>query len=383
MIGNTFGRFFRVTTCGESYGIGKGSGLAVIVDGVPPGIKITDEMIQKEMDKRRPGMGDLNSPRKETDQVHIFAGIGPDKVTSGVPIGMIVYNVDTQKVHIDQYHDYKDLIRPGHAEYTFFLKYGEFADWCGAGRASGRETVGRVAAGAIAKILLARENIEVIAYTKECMGIRAREMSFEEVKKNYRKNEINCPDLEAAKKMIKKVLEVKKEGDTAGGIIELIIHNIPAGIGEPVFDKFHAVLSHGIMSIGAVKGIEIGAGFKCGRMKGSEFNDHPYLEKDKIRFRTNNAGGVLGGITTGEDIVVRVAVKPTPTVSVEQPSINMRTMKEEKLSPITRRDATLLGRIYAVIEAMAAISTVDALFIDRGWEGMTKLNKKWIDLKRK
>ncbi len=383
MIGNTFGRFFRVTTCGESYGIGKGSGLAVIVDGVPPGIKITDEMIQKEMDKRRPGMGDLNSPRKETDQVHIFAGIGPDKVTSGVPIGMIVYNVDTQKVHIDQYHDYKDLIRPGHAEFTFFLKYGEFADWCGAGRASGRETVGRVAAGAIAKILLARENIEVIAYTKECMGIRAREMSFEEVKKNYRKNEINCPDLEAAKKMIKKVLEVKKEGDTAGGIIELIIHNIPAGIGEPVFDKFHAVLSHGIMSIGAVKGIEIGAGFKCGRMKGSEFNDHPYLEKDKIRFRTNNAGGVLGGITTGEDIVVRVAVKPTPTVSVEQPSINMRTMKEEKLSPITRRDATLLGRIYAVIEAMAAISTVDALFIDRGWEGMTKLNKKWIDLKRK
>ena len=383
MLGNTFGRIFRITTVGESYGIGKGSGLAVIVDGVPPGLEITNDMIQKELDKRRPGKGKLNSPRKETDKVHIFAGIGPDKVTSGAPIGMIVYNIDTQKEHIDQYYDYKDLIRPGHAEYTFFLKYGEGADWCGAGRASGRETVSRVAAGAIAKILLARENIEVIAYTKECMGIKAKEMSFEEIKKNYRKSEINCPDLEAAEKMIEKVQRIKEEGDTAGGIIELIIHNIPAGLGEPVFDKFNAMLSHAIMSIGAVKGIEFGAGFKCGTMRGTEFNDHPYLNNGKVRFKTNNAGGVLGGITNGEDIVVRVAIKPTPTVSAGQPSINMKTMKEEKLSPITRRDATLLGRIYAVIEAMAAITTVDALFMDRGWEGMARIDKKWIDLKRK
>jgi chorismate synthase len=383
MLGNTFGRFFRITTVGESYGIGKGSGLAVIVDGVPPGLKITNEMIQKELDKRRPGVGKLNSPRKETDQVQIFAGIGPDGVTTGVPMGMIVYNVDTKKEHIKQYYDYKDLIRPGHAEYTFFLKYGEYADWCGAGRASGRETVGRVAAGAVAKILLERENIEVIAYTKECMGIRAKDMSFEDIKRNYRKNEINCPDQKAAEKMIERVLEVKEEGDTAGGIIELIIHNIPAGLGEPVFDKFQAMLSHAIMSIGAVKGIELGAGFNCGNMKGSEFNDHPYLKDGKVRFKTNNSGGVLGGITTGEDIVARIAVKPTPTVSVEQPSINMKTMKEEKLSPITRRDATLVSRIYAVIEAMSAIVTVDALYMDRAWEGMAKLDKKWIELKRK
>ena len=382
MLGNTFGRIFRITTVGESYGIGKGSGLAVIVDGIPPGIEITNEMIQKELDKRRPGVSKLDSPRKETDKVHIFAGIGPDKVTSGVPVGMIVYNVDTKEEHIKQYYDFKDLVRPGHAEYTFFLKYGEAADWCGAGRASGRETVGRVAAGAIAKILLARENIEVIAYTKECMGINAKEMQFEEIKRNYRKNEINCPDLEASEKMIEEVLRIKEEGDTAGGIIELIIRNIPAGLGEPVFDKFHAVLSHAIMSIGAVKGIEFGAGFNCSNMKGSKFNDHPYIENNKVRFKTNNAGGVLGGITTGEDIVARVAIKPTPTVSVEQPSINMKTMKEEKLSPITRRDATLLGRIYAVIEAMAAITTVDALFMDRGWEGMARLDNKWTNLKR-
>ena len=383
MMGNTFGRIFRVTTCGESYGIGKGSGLAVIVDGVPPGIRLTDEMIQKEMDKRRPGQGKLDSPRKETDQVHIFAGMGQDGVTTGAPVGMIVYNVDTQKIHIDQYRDYKDLIRPGHAEYTYFLKYGEAADWCGAGRASGRETVGRVAGGALAKIILAQHGIDVLAYTVECAGVRAKEMSFEEVKKNYRKNEINCPDAEAAEEMTKRVLDVKDEGDTMGGIIELVIHNVPAGLGEPVFDKFGALLSHAVMSIGAVKGIEFGAGFKCGNMKGSDFNDHPYLDKGKVRFRTNHAGGILGGMTNGEDIVCRMAIKPTPTVSVEQPSINMKTMKEEKLSPITRRDPTLLGRIYAVIEAMAAIATLDALYLDRAWEGMAGLDNKWVELKRK
>lgn len=382
MMGNTFGRLFRITTCGESYGIGKGSGLAVIVDGVPPGLRITDQMIQKEMDKRRPGQGKLDSPRKETDQVHIFAGLGQDGVTTGAPLGLIIYNIDTQKIHIDQYRGYKDLIRPGHAEYTYFIKYGEAADWCGAGRASGRETVGRVAGGAVAKIILTREGIEVIGYTKECMGIKAKEMSFREIKKNYRKNEINCPDLEAAEKMTKKLLKIKDEGDTGGGVIELIVHNVPAGLGEPVFDKLKATIAHALFSIGAVMGVEFGAGFECRNMKGSEFNDHPYLKNGKVRFKTNNAGGILGGISSGEDILVRIAVKPTPTVSVEQPSINMKKMKEEKLSPITRRDPTLLGRIYAVAEAMMACAILDALYIDRGWEGIAKLDKKWIDLKR-
>lgn len=382
MMGNTFGRIFRITTCGESYGIGKGSGLSVIVDGVPAGIKLNDKMIQEEMDKRRPGQGKLDSPRKETDQCNVFAGIGQDGVTTGAPLGIIVYNVDTQKIHIDQYREYKDLFRPGHAAYTFFLKYGEFQDWCGAGRASGRETVGRVAGGAVAKILLAREGIEIIGYTKECMGIKAKEMSFEEIKKNYRKSEINCPDLDAAKRMEKKVLEIKDEGDTAGGIIELIIHNVPGGLGEPVFDKINATLSHALMSIGAVKGIEFGAGFKCGNMKGSEFNDQPYMDKCKVRFKTNNSGGTLGGISNGEDIIIRLAVKPTPTISIPQTSINMKTMKEEKLSPITRRDPTLLGRIYAVAEAMAAIAIVDALYMDRSLEAMERLDKKWVELKK-
>ncbi len=383
-MGNTFGRIFRVTTCGESYGIGKGSGLAVIVDGVPSGIKLNDQMIQEEMDKRKPGQGKLDSPRMETDLVHIFAGIGQDEVTTGAPVGMIIYNVDTQKIHVDQYREYKDLFRPGHAAYPFFLKYGEFQDWCGAGRSSGRETVGRVAGGALAKLILAREGIEIIAYTKECMGIKAREMSFEEAKKNYRRNEINCPDLDAGNKMEQKVLEIKEEGDTAGGIVELVIHNIPGGLGEPVFDKLSATLSHALMSIGAIKGIEFGSGFRCANMKGSEFNDQPYLDENgKVRFKTNNSGGLLGGISIGEDIVIRLAIKPTPTISVEQTSINMSSMKEEKLSPITRRDPTLLGRIYAVAEAMAAIAVLDAFYMDKSLESIEKLDKKWVDLKRR
>lgn len=382
MMGNTFGRLFRITTCGESYGKGKGSGLAVIIDGVPPGLKLTREDIQKELDKRKPGVGKLNSPRKELDQCEIFAGFGQDGVTTGAPLGIMIYNVDTQKVHIDQYKEYKELFRPGHATYPFFLKYGDSQDWCGAGRASGRETVTRVAAGAVAKKILALEGIDVIAYTKQCMDIKAKEISYDEAKKNYRKNEINCPDLDAAKKMEERVLEIKKEGDTAGGIIELVIHNLPGALGEPVFDKISALLSHAIMSIGAVKGIEFGVGFKCGNMKGSEFNDQPYLKKDgKIGFKTNNSGGTLGGLTIGEDIVMRIAVKPTPTVSVKQTTVNMKTMKEGELDPVTRRDPTLLARIYVVAEAMAACAVLDSLYMARAYDGIAKLDDKWMSLK--
>jgi chorismate synthase len=383
MMGNTFGRLFRITTCGESYGKGKGAGLAVIVDGVPPGLKITKEDIQKELDKRKPGVGKLNSPRKEKDECEIFAGLSQDGATSGSPIGILVYNVDTQKVHIDQYREYKDVFRPGHATFPFFLKYGEFQDWCGAGRASGRETVARVAGGAVAKFILAREGIDIIAYTVQCMDIKSKDMTYEEAKENYRKNEINCPDLNAAEKMEERVLEIKKEGDTAGGIIELVVHNLPGGLGEPVFDKISATLSHAIMSIGAVKGIEFGAGFRCGNMKGSEFNDQPYLTKDKkVKFSTNNSGGTLGGITYGDDIRIRIAIKPTPTVSIKQESVNMGEMKEEELDPVTRRDPTLLARIYVVAEAMAACAVLDSLYMAKAYDGLARLDKKWMDLKK-
>ena len=372
MFGNTFGRLFRITACGESYG----KGLAVIVDGVPAGLALTEEYIQHELDKRKPGQSRLDSPRKETDIVQIFAGMLEGK-TTGAPVGLIIYNVDTQKIHVDQYRAVKDIIRPGHAEYTFFVKYGNYADWCGAGRASGRETVCRVAGGTVAKFILEKEGIEVLAYTKESNGIVARDMTFEEIKANYRKNEINCPDLKIAQTMIDDVMKVHNAGDSTGGVVEAIIRGIPPGLGEPVFDKISANLAKGIMSIGAVKGVEIGAGFKCARMKGSEFNDEPYLKDGKVRFKTNNAGGILGGISNGEDIVVRVAVKPTPTISKDQGSVDMAAMKNATLKAITRRDATLLPRIYPVIEAMCRCVVLDHLYMWRAWCGMQKYENKW------
>ena len=227
------------------------------------------------------------------------------------------------------------------------------------------------------------EGINIIAYTNQCMDIRAKDMTYEQALKNYRKNEINCPDLEAAKKMEERVLEIKKEGDTAGGILELVVHNLPGGLGEPVFDKISATISHAIMSIGAIKGIEFGAGFKCGNMKGSEFNDQPYLTKEgKVRFKTNNSGGTLGGLTIGEDIVLRIAVKPTPTVSVKQTTVNMKTMEEEELDPVTRRDPTLLARIYVVAEAMTACAVLDSIYLAKAYDGVARLDNKWMELKQ-
>jgi len=373
MLGNTFGRFFRVTTCGESYG----EALMTIVDGVPPGIRLTDAMIQEELDKRRPGQSKLDSPRLETDRVKIVAGL-LEGISTGAPVGMIVYNVDRQKIHVDQYRAVKDLIRPGHAEYTFFVKYGEHADWCGAGRASGRETVGRVAGGAVAKKILEREGIEVLGYVKASHGITAREMTFEEVKKNYRGNDLNCPDPEAAKKMIADILKIRDEGDTAGGIIEVLARGVPAGLGEPVFDKLKATIAGGLMSIGAVTGVEIGDGFRAAAVKGSERNDQPYLdEAGCVRFRTNRAGGMLGGISNGEELVVRIAVKPTPTLSLDQDSVDMKELQEKKLTAITRRDATICPRIYPVAEAMVRIAILDALYMARGYDSLTRLDPKW------
>ena len=363
---------FRVTACGESYG----DALMVIVDGVPAGMELKDSDIQEELDKRRPGTSPIDSPRQETDEVKIVSGLLEGK-TTGAPVGMIVYNVDRQQIHVDQYRAVKDVIRPGHAEYTFFVKYGEFADWCGAGRASGRETCMRVAAGALARKILATENIKVVGYVKECAGIATREMTFEEIVANKDKNLIHCPDLEAAEKMIARVLETKEEGDTAGGIVEVIARGVPAGLGEPVFDKLSACLAHGLMSIGAVKGVEIGAGFACARMKGSECNDIPYLEGGKVRFKTNRSGGFLGGISNGEDLVLRIAVKPTATISIPQQSVNMATMQETTLGAITRRDPTIVARIVAVAEAMTAITLVDHLMMWRGYDSLQKFEHKW------
>ncbi len=389
MFGNTFGRLFRVTGCGESYSGGFRKklpipkdlygGLLAIVDGVPPGIKLTADMVQTELDKRKPGQSKLDSPRKETDKAYIFSGVMEGDLTTGAPVGIVIPNVDIEDVHMQQYREYKDEIRPGHAEYTFFKKYGEYADWVGAGRASGRETASRVAGGAVAKAILDRMGIDVIAFITESHGIKARDLTYEEAKNNYRKNHLNCPDLEKAEEMIADVLKVKDMGETCGGVIEVIAHNVPAGLGEPVFDKLSAMLAHAIMSIGAVKGMEFGAGFRHAEMLGSESNDKPYVDpkSGRVRFKTNHCGGFLGGISNGEDIRIRVAVKSTPTVSVAQPSVNMEKMENTVLSPITRRDATLLPRVYPVCEAMTRMVLVDAIYMARGYRSVADIDPKW------
>jgi chorismate synthase len=382
---------FQVTTSGESYGwtaspekARYGGALLAIVNGVPPGIRLDVQNIQRELDKRRPGQSKLDSPRLETDRVEVVSGLF-EGVTTGAPVGLLIWNVDTQDIHIQQYREVKDVIRPGHAELNFFYKYGEFGDWCGAGRASGRETVGRVAGGAVAKQILAREGIEILAHVIESHGIKGRcitdgTMTFEEMKTNYRKNDLNCCDLDAAKKMIADILKVREEGDTCGGTVELVCRGVPAGLGEPVFDKIKATLAHGLCSIGAITGLEFGAGSKAARCLGSEWNDQPFLDNGRVRFQTNNAGGFLGGMSNGEDLVLRMFVKPTPTISKPQKTVDMMTLEEKQLAAITRRDISLCPRWYPVAEAMAAIAILDALYMARGWFRLAHLDPKWEDL---
>lgn len=391
MLGNTFGRVFQVTTCGESYGWhataedeGYGGSLFTIVNGVPSGIRLDVAKIQEELDKRRPGQSKLDSPRKETDRVEVVSGLF-EGVTTGAPVGLLIRNVDTQDVHINQYRDAKDVIRPGHAELPYFYRYGEHTDWCGAGRASGRETVSRVAGGAVAKQILAREGIEILSHVIESHGIRGRclsdgNMEFDEMKANYRKNHLNCCDLEAAEKMIADILEVRQAGDTCGGTIELVARGVPAGLGEPAFDKLKATIAHGLCSIGAMTALEFGAGFEASRVMGSQWNDQPIVEDGKVRFRTNRCGGFLGGMSNGEDLLVRMGVKPTPTLSVPQSTVDMTTMEAKELEAITRRDITICPRIYPVAESMVAIAVLDALFMARAWYGLSHLDPKWEKL---
>lgn len=371
MTGNTYGRLFRITTCGESYG----GALAVICDGIPAGMTLSRDEIQAELDRRRPGTSPIDSPRLETDQCEVFSGVFEGK-TTGAPVGILIRNVDTEVEHIEQYRRVKDIIRPGHAEYTYRIKYDEHADWCGAGRASGRETAARVAAGALAKKILARDGIEVVGYVRELHGIKSREMSFEDIKANREKTEIRCPDLEAAEQMIQHALEVKGQGDTVGGVLEVIARNVPPGLGEPVFDKLKADLGKAVLSIPAVKGVEIGTGFGLAKLKGSEANDIPYLDGDVIRFRTNHSGGIDGGISNGEDIVLRLVVKPTSTISIDQDSVNMATLQPAQFAATTRRDAQICGRAVPVAEAMVAVTLLDHLMVWQGYDAVSKVEHR-------
>ncbi|HEA84123.1 MAG TPA: chorismate synthase [Thermodesulfobacterium geofontis] len=344
MGGNTIGKLFQVTTFGESHG----KALGAVVDGCPPGLTLTEEYIQKELDKRRPGKSSGQSPRKEKDKVEILSGIFQG-YTTGTPIALLIYNVD---VDSSAYEKIKDVFRPGHADFTYFIKYGGYRDYRGGGRSSGRETVARVAAGAIAKRILEEYGIEVIAYTISLGGIFAKERNLEVIYKNH----LFCPDMEAYKDMCEKIEKTKREGDSLGGVVEVLARGVPAGLGEPVFDKLNAELAKAIFSIGAVKGMEMGAGFKVASMKGSENNDpiSPY------GFLKNDAGGTLGGISSGQDIVIRVAVKPIPSIRKTQKTINEKK-EEVEISVGGRHDISAIPRIVPVIEAMVRIVLADHL----------------------
>ena len=353
MAGNSFGTIFRVTTWGESHG----KAVGVVVDGVPAGLELSEKDIQEELDRRRPGTSRVVSGRSEPDRVEILSGVFEGK-TTGAPISMIVKNIAFDS---GAYEEIRDVPRPGHADLTYRMKYGHL-DHRGGGRASGRETVGRVAAGAVAKKLLRASGIEVLGHTVEIAGIAVdrEKISMEDIRKAY-DNPVRCADKGIAERMVKAIEAASKEGDSVGGIVEVIANGVPCGLGEPVFDKLDADLAKALMSIGGVKGVEIGAGFSLARMRGSESNDGFAVDgkTGKIVTITNNSGGILGGISTGMPVVARIAVKPTSSIGKPQRSVNLKTMKEETIKVGGKHDPCLCPRIVPVAEAMVAIVLAD------------------------
>ncbi len=342
MAGSTFGTTFRVTTWGESHG----TALGATIDGCPPGLDLAEEDIQGDLDRRRPGQGGpAASPRKEPDKVQILSGVFEGK-TTGTPISLGIFNKDA---HSKSYDHLKNIFRPGHGDITYLKKYG-IRDHRGGGRASGRETAGRVAAAAVARKLLATQGIEIIGYTVALGGIIAEGRDLDILPENP----LRCPDREAAGRMEERIDAVRKDGDTLGGIVEILASGCPAGLGEPVFDKLDGELAHGLMSIGAVKGVEIGAGFAVAGMLGSENNDR--ITPDGCE--TNNAGGILAGISSGQDIIARVAVKPIPSIGKEQKTIDLDG-NEVSIKIGGRHDISAIPRILPVCEAMVALTLAD------------------------
>lgn len=348
MAGNTIGTLFRVTTWGESHGRAVGA----VVDGCPPNMSLTEADIQKEMDRRRPGGGGGSSPRREEDRVEILSGTFEGK-TTGTPISLLIQNRDRAS---DDYEGIRDLFRPGHGDITYYKKYG-IRDHRGGGRASGRETAARVAAGAVARKILERERISVAAFTRELGGVRAEGPATHPMDQSR----LRCPDDETARRMEARIEEARRAGDSLGGIVEIVVRGCPPGLGEPVFGKIDADLAGALMSIGTVKGIEIGAGFEAARMNGSACND-PITPEGST---TNNAGGILAGITNGDDIVIRVACKPIPSIGKEQQTVDIHG-ESATVKVRGRHDVCVIPRIIPVCEAMVAIVLADHILRHKG-----------------
>jgi len=437
MIGCHLGRIFQVTMAGGSYQ----DGLTAVVQGHPPGMKLTEQEIYADLLLRKPGADELSSPRKEPDLPIIYSGLnaadtienaGNRNHTNGTPLAILIPNLDRHFVHIKQYQDTNRTPRPGHASYASFMKYGPDDDAVGAGLFSGRYTAPIVAAGYVAKKVLRSCGIEVFSYIRELAGIRcptvehgkafeytkrykqmrcdrdpfyqeiyiknrihpemrflektgvlaeierqidqirdkAPEMSGEEVRAEYNVHPIiNCPDLQAADAMVEASSRVARTGDSVGGVVEVIATGLPPGVGEPVFYKLDAELGR-MLGIGAVKGVEIGAGFAVKDMTGSQSNDEMRGQDGKVVFLSNNAGGITGGLTTGEPIIVRLTVKPTPTIDKPQKTIDKYSLENRQLAAITRRDATITGRIWPVAENYTAMVLFDHLLAHYGYQAL-------------
>ncbi|MDJ0681774.1 MAG: chorismate synthase [Xenococcaceae cyanobacterium MO_167.B52] len=357
-MGNTFGHLFRVTTFGESHG----GGVGVIIDGCPPQLAISESEIQIDLDRRRPGQSKITTPRKETDTCEIISGVFEGK-TLGTPIAILVRNKDARS---QDYNEMAVKYRPSHADATYDAKYG-IRNWKGGGRSSARETIGRVAAGAIAKKILKQvAGVEIIGYVKRIKDLEAvvdnNTVTLEQVESNI----VRCPDSECATKMIDLIDAIRKEKDSLGGVVECVARNVPRGLGDPVFDKLEAELAKGVMSLPATKGFEIGSGFAGTTMTGSEHNDEFYIdETGETRTRTNRSGGVQGGISNGENIVIRVAFKPTATVGKEQRTVT-KEGEETVLAAKGRHDPCVLPRAVPMVEAMVALVLCDRLLYNSG-----------------
>jgi chorismate synthase len=358
-MGSSFGRIFRLMTWGESHG----PALGVVVDGCPAGIPLTVEDIQYQLDRRRVGQSAVTTPRAESDRAEILSGVF-EGVTTGAPISIITYNRD---VDSSKYEPLRDVFRPGHADFTYWAKYGH-RDHRGGGRSSARETWGRVAAGAIARKIIATAGCEVYGFVRELGSITMETFDRDEIERNI----VRCPDPVAAERMIEAILQAKAEGDSLGGVVEVRATGVPVGLGEPTFDKLDALIGQAMLSIPAVKAVEIGDGFAVSRSRGSQANDSFYAEGGRVRTRTNTAGGMLGGISTGEDIIVRLAVKPTSSVSRPQETVST-SLEPRTIVVEGRHDPSVCPRAVPVAEAMLAIVLADLLLWNRAariaWPG--------------
>jgi chorismate synthase len=435
MLGCNYGTLFKTTVAGGSYQ----EGLSIHIQGVPPGYLFKEDEIYTELLLRKPGQGELTSPRREADVPIIFSGVNAADTmpgfanagyTNGTPLVILIPNVDRHFEHIEQYQKTNRTPRPGHASYASFRKYGPFDDAIGAGFFSGRYTSTIVAAGFVAKRILADQGVEVTAYVKEAAGVGMPDMDIRDIRQKavqYRKlrreadpifkdifagnafkpgmrffekiavlaklekripdipkprfNEaavkekyglhpgIFCPHMESAEKMVAEILRISATGDSSGGVVEVVVTGMPAGVGEPVFRKLDGELGR-LMNIGTVKAVEVGCGMRAGSMTGSQCNDQMRVENGRVQFSSNHAGGITGGLTTGQNIVARVAVKPTPTIAKEQSTIDKVSLENQTLAAVTRRDPTIVARIWPVVEAQTAMIILDQLMQHRAYQAM-------------